>query len=245
MNMTADRVAMVAGASMPWMRMPGQSWLGAAAMFIAMWAVMMIAMMTPSLVPTLWRNRHRLAIAAGYFFVWILVGAAVYPIGVVVAFATMRWPALAHAVPTAGGVVILLAGFLQLTAWKARQLQACRSSECAKNPWQHGLRLGLRCTLCCSGLMSTVVRISIAPDMIGMHMHVGQPRAGRPSTCREALPEATLGRRVAGNEIATLVAALETAPQVSVNPHVDSELVMNAIRRALARAGYALEDFDV
>jgi len=81
--------------------------------------------------------------------------------------------------------------------------------------------------------------------MIGMHMHVGQPRAGRPSTCREALPEATLGRRVAGNEIATLVAALETAPQVSVNPHVDSELVMNAIRRALARAGYALEDFDV
>ncbi|PYQ58076.1 MAG: hypothetical protein DMF58_16535 [Acidobacteria bacterium] len=147
MNMTADRVAMVAGASMPWMRMPGQSWLGAAAMFIAMWAVMMIAMMTPSLVPTLWRNRHRLAIAAGYFFVWILVGAAVYPIGVVVAFATMRWPALAHAVP--------------LTAWKARQLQACRSPECAKNPWRHGLRLGLRCTLCCSGLMSILLVIGV------------------------------------------------------------------------------------
>jgi len=161
MNMTADRVAMVAGASMPWMRMPGQSWLGAAAMFIAMWAVMMIAMMTPSLVPTLWRNRHRLAIAAGYFFVWILVGAAVYPIGVVVAFATMRWPALAHAVPTAGGVVILLAGFVQLTAWKARQLQACRSPECAKNPWRHGLRLGLRCTLCCSGLMSILLVIGV------------------------------------------------------------------------------------
>jgi hypothetical protein len=47
-----------------------------------------------------------------------------------------------------------------------------------------------------------------------------------------------------GNEMTTLVAALETAPEVSVNPHVDSELVMSATRRALARAGYALEEFQ-
>src|SRR2546428_7658697 len=136
MNMTADRAAMVAGASMPWMRMPGQTWLAAAAMFVAMWAVMMIAMMTPSLVPTLWRNRHRLAIAAGYFFVWIAVGAAVYPIGVVVAFATMRWQTLGHAVPTAGGVAILLPRFGQLPAWEARQLPACRPPGWAKKPWR-------------------------------------------------------------------------------------------------------------
>src|SRR5215469_10319373 len=44
--------------SMAWMRMPGQTWLGAAASFIAMWAVMMVAMMLPSLVPTLWRYRE-------------------------------------------------------------------------------------------------------------------------------------------------------------------------------------------
>jgi hypothetical protein len=50
--------------------------------------------------------------------------------------------------------------------------------------------------------------------------------------------------RLAGSEIATLLTALESAAEVSVNPHVDSELVMNAIRRALARAGYALEDFQ-
>jgi hypothetical protein len=49
--------------------------------------------------------------------------------------------------------------------------------------------------------------------------------------------------RLAGSEIGTLVAALEAAPGVSVNPNVDSELVMDATRRALARAGYALEDF--
>jgi len=39
--------------SMAWMRMPGQSWLGAAATFLGMWVVMMVAMMLPTLVPIL------------------------------------------------------------------------------------------------------------------------------------------------------------------------------------------------
>src|SRR5438445_10183626 len=37
--------------SMTWMLMPGQTWPGAAASFLCMWVVMMIAMMMPSLVP--------------------------------------------------------------------------------------------------------------------------------------------------------------------------------------------------
>src|SRR5436853_348068 len=37
------------------MPMPGQTWLPAAASFLGMWIVMMVAMMLPSLVPTLWR----------------------------------------------------------------------------------------------------------------------------------------------------------------------------------------------
>ena len=39
--------------SMAWMRMPGQTWAGAAASFLGMWVVMMVAMMLPSLVPML------------------------------------------------------------------------------------------------------------------------------------------------------------------------------------------------
>src|SRR5919108_1951753 len=67
--------------SMAWMRMPGQSWPGAAASFLGMWVVMMVAMMLPSLVPMLWHYRQavgrmgemRLArltvlVCAGYFF---------------------------------------------------------------------------------------------------------------------------------------------------------------------------------
>jgi predicted metal-binding membrane protein len=34
---------------MAWMRMPGQTWPGAAASFLGMWVVMMVAMMLPSL----------------------------------------------------------------------------------------------------------------------------------------------------------------------------------------------------
>jgi predicted metal-binding membrane protein len=44
--------------SMAWMRMPGQTWPGAAAWFLCMWVVMMVAMMLPSLVPMLWRYRQ-------------------------------------------------------------------------------------------------------------------------------------------------------------------------------------------
>ena len=44
--------------SMAWMRMPDQSWVGAAVSFLAMWVVMMVAMMLPSLVPMLRRYRQ-------------------------------------------------------------------------------------------------------------------------------------------------------------------------------------------
>src|SRR5262247_1497448 len=81
--------------SMAWMRMPGRTWPGAAASFLGMWAVVMAAMMLPSLSPMLWRYRQAVArtgetrlgcltalVGAGYFFVWIAIGVAVFPLGV-------------------------------------------------------------------------------------------------------------------------------------------------------------------
>jgi predicted metal-binding membrane protein len=47
--------------SMTWMLMPGPTWLDAAASFLGMWVVMMVAMMLPSLVPMLWRYRRAVA----------------------------------------------------------------------------------------------------------------------------------------------------------------------------------------
>src|ERR1017187_772778 len=46
--------------SMMWMRMPGQSWAAAAAMFLLMWLTMMVAMMLPSALPMLLNFRRSL-----------------------------------------------------------------------------------------------------------------------------------------------------------------------------------------
>src|ERR1700737_5255049 len=80
--------------SMAWMRMPGQTWPGAAASFLGMWVVMMAAMMLPSLVPMLWRYRQAVArtgethlgrltvvVGVGYFFVWTVFGMAAFLLG--------------------------------------------------------------------------------------------------------------------------------------------------------------------
>ncbi len=163
--------------SMAWMRMPGQTWHTAAASFMAMWVLMMVAMMLPSLVPMLSRYRRavrvrderRLAtltavLGAGYFFTWTVFGAAVYPLGVVLAAAEMRSSALARCVPVATGVVLLLAGGVQLTAWKRRALGHCRDGGCGRSlaadgrtAWWHGVDLGAHCWLCCSGLMAAML----------------------------------------------------------------------------------------
>jgi hypothetical protein len=45
---------------------------------------------------------------------------------------------------------------------------------------------------------------------------------------------------LAGSEAEPLLADLQAAPEVSVMPHSDSPAVMNAVRRALERAGYRL-----
>jgi predicted metal-binding membrane protein len=168
--------------SMAWMRMPGQTWLGAAATFVGMWFVMMVAMMLPSLVPMLARYRQAVGregearlgrltvlVGAGYFLVWTALGVAAFPLGVALAAIEMRQPALARAVPIATGVIILIAGALQFSAWKARQLACCREAPARsrllpvdyRTAWRHGLRLGLHCCRCCAGLTAMLLVIGV------------------------------------------------------------------------------------
>lgn len=142
--------------SMAWMRMPGQTWPRAAASFLGMWVVMTMAMMLPSLVPMLWRYRQA-------------VGRTAFPLGVALAAVEMRQPAIARAVPIAVGGVVLIAGALQFTAWKARHLACCREAPGrgrtlpadAGTAWRHGLRLGLHCSHCCAGPMAILLVIGV------------------------------------------------------------------------------------
>lgn len=182
--------------SMAWMPMCGQGWGGAAASFLAMWTVMMAAMMLPSSIPVLWRYRQsvgrtwelpdalRLALAAaGYILVWMLLGAAVYPLGAGITAVTMRDPAVARIVPVATGLVVLIAGALQFTRWKAHQLACCRregcreSSGCGRAPgasafaaFRRGLRLGMHCCQCCAGLTAALLVTGImdVPAMVAV-----------------------------------------------------------------------------
>ncbi len=161
---------------MPWMRMPGQTWPGVAAEFLGMWTVMMIAMMLPALLPLLWRFRQAVSrpginpdslttvVALGYFAVWTLSGAVAFPLGVALAAAEMQSPALAHAVPVVSGLIVVMAGALQLTRWKAQRLECCAGSGVrrlmvpvnASTAWRHGSRLGIDCFVCCLPLTAVL-----------------------------------------------------------------------------------------
>lgn len=183
--------------SMTWMRMPDQTWLDAAASFIGMWIIMMVAMMLPASMPGLWRYRAALrgagsaypglltALAGvGYFLVWIAWGVLAYPLGTSVASVAMQWPAFASGVPVAASVVVVIAGSLQFTSWKARRLACCRGgatrdrrihyrptrepsgtsdvrSSNVRMALSHGVRLGLDCSYCCSSLMAILLVIGV------------------------------------------------------------------------------------
>ncbi len=168
--------------SMAWMRVPGQTWPGVAASFLGMWTAMTVAMMLPSLVPMLWRYRHAVGesggsrldrltalVGVGYFAVWTALGMAAFALGVALAAVAMEHPALALVVPIAVGAVVLVAGGLQLTAWKARQLACCTAAPGhgralpadAGTAWRHGLRLGLDCCRCCAPLMAVLLAIGV------------------------------------------------------------------------------------
>jgi predicted metal-binding membrane protein len=168
--------------SMAWTPQPGQPWPVAAASFLGMWVVMTMAMMLPSLLPTLWRYREAMGrtsgarpgplaafVGLGYFSVWTGFGAAAFPLGAALAVTEMRQPALAGAVPLAAGVVVLIAGCFQFTAAKARHLACCREAPGrdrrlpggAGAAWRHGLLLGLHCIRCCAGLMVVLLVIGI------------------------------------------------------------------------------------
>jgi len=157
--------------------MPGHSWLGAAASFVGMWVLMMVPMMLPSLIPMLVRHRPMLGRASGadlmttlagvgYFFLWTVAGVLLYPLGSALAAIEVRVPAVVGAVPIASGLVVLIAGFVQISAWKAHGVACCRDVPVsggagAGAAWRHGVRLGIHCARCCGNLMAVLLAVGM------------------------------------------------------------------------------------
>ena len=125
--------------SMMWMRMPGQTWIERTASFLAMWVVMMAAMMLPSLRRCCGATVRRFADGESRLGLLTLIAVlAISSFGPCSDWRCFRWacagtlemehPVLARAVPVIGRCVIFIAGAVQFTSWKARHLARCRET---------------------------------------------------------------------------------------------------------------------
>ena len=150
--------------------------------FIGLWAVMMAAMMLPSVAPVavLWtrlitgasagssRLMRMSAFLTGYLLAWAAVGT--------VAFAALAGTGrLLTASPTAakwlGVTIFIAAGIYQLTPWKDWCLRRCRSPIGAlmyylgfkgrSRDLRVGFHHGATCAGCCWGLMIVLIAVGV------------------------------------------------------------------------------------
>jgi predicted metal-binding membrane protein len=214
--------------SMTWTREVGQTWVGAATSFLGMWSLMMVAMMLPSLVPMLGRYRRAVdrtgaeplgklttIVGLGYFAVWTALGAILYPLGVALAAIATQHSDVARAVPLAAGIVVLLAGALQLSGWKARHLDCCRTAPNNSKDmpadeltaWRHGLRLGIHCSYCCLSLMAVLLVLGVM-DLAAMSVMTAAITAERFAPARKLHVARAIGVVLVGGGLLLIARAV-------------------------------------
>jgi predicted metal-binding membrane protein len=141
-------------------------------LFVGMWIVMMVAMMFPAVAPVVlifdrWvqsRGRSRsstVGFLVGYLTVWSLAGLGAYGVAVL----AQMFLAPSVTAIRLGALVLMAAGFYQLSPLKQVCLAHCRSpmgflmthaaefGTAPLGPFRVGLRHGAFCLGCCWGLM--------------------------------------------------------------------------------------------
>jgi predicted metal-binding membrane protein len=156
--------------------MTGTTGLGLPA-FVGMWALMMAAMMLPSVAPVAsmyqrsvrsWRALRLAGFTAGYLLAWAGAGIPAYLLTLLVAQVVDGHPAWT----TAAAVAVFAAcGLYQLTPLKARCLQHCRSPlslllhygsyRGALRDVRAGAHHGAWCLGCCWSLMALFVVLGV------------------------------------------------------------------------------------
>ena len=149
-----------------------------AAVFMAMWTTMMVAMMLPTVAPIVLLHRMvarrrgeglapTVGFAGGYLVIWSLLG--IVPFALLLAFRRVAdgssWVA-----PVSGGVLIV-AGLYQFTRWKETCQKACRSplnflmthdfGRGARGAARTGIAHGLYCLGCCWALMAVLFVVGL------------------------------------------------------------------------------------
>jgi predicted metal-binding membrane protein len=161
------------------MAMPHMQVWGATEVLLTwvMWAVMMVAMMTPSAAPMILTfaalNRRRQAqqgpfvptgtFLLGYLLVWGAFGVVGTGVQWGLHTATLLSPMMVSTSPVLGGLLLMAAGIFQWTPLKSTCLTQCRSplgfimTEWREGTWGAlvmGLRHGSYCVGCCWVLMA-------------------------------------------------------------------------------------------
>ena len=143
---------------------------GGGALFLAVWIVMMVAMMFPTAAPMILmfarvyagkRQRGQSFVptwvfTGGYLAVWALLGLVAYAAAAEAEQLAERLPWLMDHVAKAGGVILVAAGLYQLTSLKYRCLSRCRSPLAfVVTSWREGyggaFRMGVEHGLYCAG----------------------------------------------------------------------------------------------
>lgn len=154
-----------------------------AAFTFVMWAVMMLAMMAPSVAPVVLifagmqrRNTGRrlplilFIFLAGYLIVWTTFSAAAAAAQWGLHEAAMLSPAMRTASPWLGGGILMSAGIYQLTPFKRACLSHCQTPlGFLMSHWRNGptgaLRMGMAhgtyCVGCCWALMSVLFVVGV------------------------------------------------------------------------------------
>lgn len=194
------------------MMMPMSIWpwtMTHALLMFSMWLVMMTAMMLPSATPAILLYRYicqrsntervtpSVLFVLGYLTVW-----AGFSLGAVFIQFLLEWTGFLSSMMEAtsirlSGVLLVVAGLYQVTAWKNRCLRACRSPlDFLMLHWQGGatgaLKMGIwhgaYCVACCwalmlllfvGGVMNLVWIIGIASYVLIEKLAPGGPAIAR------------------------------------------------------------------
>ena len=156
-----------------WLPMCGQSWLGAAAGFLRMWALTMVPMMLPFAVRPLRRYRAALGgegrallltAAAGLAWAatWTAFGLPVYLAGAAAARLLLDMPALARLMPAMAAAAGVAGAAWHAAAWRRRPAHRTPPGPpvCAAALLQ-GARLGSHCVRRCAGLSVALLAAGI------------------------------------------------------------------------------------
>lgn len=150
------------------------------AMTFAMWLVMTVAMMTPSVLPMLmgylgvrqkaanfrWPSFTVWSFLLGYFLTWLLYCAVVTCCEWQLHFHGLLTPMMESRSLVLSGAILVAAGVYQLTPWKAVCLKHCRFSkgengDCHRSAFATGTHHGANCMGSCGVLMPVMFAVGM------------------------------------------------------------------------------------